>query len=37
MPIAERVGKVLYEGADVRAMVDSLLIRDAEEEFRGIA
>lgn len=36
MPIAERVGKVLYEGAGVREMVDSLLTRDPEEEFRGI-
>lgn len=36
MPIAERVGKVLYEGADVRAMVDDLLTRDPEPEFRGI-
>ncbi|MFP5224539.1 MAG: NAD(P)H-dependent glycerol-3-phosphate dehydrogenase [Actinomycetota bacterium] len=36
MPIAERVGKVLYEGADVKDMVDSLLTRDPETEFRGI-
>ena len=36
MPIAERVGRVLLEGADVKEMVDSLLTRDAEEEFRGI-
>lgn len=36
MPIAERVGKVLYEGADVKDMVDSLLTRDPEDEFRGI-
>jgi glycerol-3-phosphate dehydrogenase (NAD(P)+) len=36
MPIATRVGKVLYEGADVKDMVDSLLTRDAEPEFLGI-
>lgn len=36
MPIAERVGRVLHEGADVKEMVDSLLTRDPEEEFRGI-
>jgi glycerol-3-phosphate dehydrogenase (NAD(P)+) len=36
MPIAGRVGKVLYEGADVKEMVDSLLTRDAEPEFLGI-
>ncbi len=36
MPIATRVGKVLYEGADVKAMVDSLLTRDPEREFEGI-
>jgi glycerol-3-phosphate dehydrogenase (NAD(P)+) len=36
MPIAARVGKVLYEGADVKEMVDSLLTRDAEPEFLGI-
>jgi len=36
MPIATRVGKVLYEGADVKEMVDSLLTRDAEPEFLGI-
>ncbi|MGZ4103995.1 MAG: NAD(P)H-dependent glycerol-3-phosphate dehydrogenase [Actinomycetota bacterium] len=36
MPIASRVGKVLYEGADVKEMVDSLLTRDAEPEFLGI-
>ena len=36
MPIAMRVGKVLYEGADVKEMVDSLLTRDAEPEFLGI-
>lgn len=36
MPIAQRVGKVLYEGADVKEMVDSLLTRDPEHEFMGI-
>lgn len=36
MPIASRVGKVLYEGADVKEMVDSLLTREAEPEFQGI-
>lgn len=36
MPIASRVGKVLYEGAGVKEMVDSLLTRDAETEFQGI-
>jgi len=36
MPIASRVGKVLYEGADVKEMVDSLLTREAEPEFLGI-
>ncbi|TMK83660.1 MAG: NAD(P)-dependent glycerol-3-phosphate dehydrogenase [Actinobacteria bacterium] len=36
MPIASRVGKVLYEGADVKEMVDSLLTREAEPEFMGI-
>lgn len=37
MPIASRVGKVLYDGAEVKEMVDSLLTRDAETEFQGIA
>lgn len=37
MPIAERVGRVITEGADVREMVDSLLTRDPEREFLGIA
>jgi len=36
MPIASRVGKVLYHGADVKEMVDSLLTREAEPEFLGI-
>jgi glycerol-3-phosphate dehydrogenase (NAD(P)+) len=36
MPIATRVGKVLYHRADVKEMVDSLLTRDAEPEFLGI-
>lgn len=36
MPIASRVGKVLYEGAGVKEMVDSLLTRGAETEFEGI-
>jgi glycerol-3-phosphate dehydrogenase (NAD(P)+) len=36
MPIASRVGRVLYDGADVKEMVDSLLTRDAEPEFLGI-
>lgn len=36
MPIASRVGKVLYEGADVKEMVDDLLTRDPEPEFLGI-
>lgn len=37
MPIASRVGRVLYEGADVREMVDDLLTREPEPEFLGIA
>lgn len=37
MPIASRVGKVLYEGADVKEMVDDLLQRAPEPEFMGIA
>jgi glycerol-3-phosphate dehydrogenase (NAD(P)+) len=37
MPIASRVGKVLYDGADVKEMVDDLLQRAAEPEFLGIA
>lgn len=37
MPIAARVAKVLYEGADVAAMVEDLLLRDPEPEFLGIA
>lgn len=36
MPIAERVGQVLYEGGSVRDAVDSLLTRGAETEFEGI-
>ncbi|HVL32932.1 MAG TPA: NAD(P)H-dependent glycerol-3-phosphate dehydrogenase [Actinomycetota bacterium] len=36
MPIASRVGRVLYEGADVREMVDDLLTRAPEPEFMGI-
>jgi len=36
MPIAERVGRVLYEGASVRETVDDLLMRDPEPEFMGI-
>lgn len=36
MPIASRVGRVLYEGADVKEMVDDLLQRAAEPEFLGI-
>lgn len=36
MPIASRVGRVLYEGAEVKAMVDDLLMRDPEPEFMGI-
>jgi len=36
MPIAERVGRVLYEGANVKQMVDDLLERAAEPEFKGI-
>ncbi|HEX9713337.1 MAG TPA: NAD(P)H-dependent glycerol-3-phosphate dehydrogenase [Actinomycetota bacterium] len=37
MPIASRVGRILYEEADVKAMVDDLLTRDPEPEFLGIA
>jgi glycerol-3-phosphate dehydrogenase (NAD(P)+) len=37
MPIASRVGRVLYEGASVKEMVDDLLTRAAEPEFLGIA
>jgi glycerol-3-phosphate dehydrogenase (NAD(P)+) len=36
MPIASRVGKVLYDGADVKEMVDDLLTRAPEPEFMGI-
>jgi glycerol-3-phosphate dehydrogenase (NAD(P)+) len=36
MPIAQRVGHVLYEGGSVKEAVDSLLTRDAEAEFEGI-
>lgn len=36
MPIASRVAKVLYEGADVPSMVEDLLVRDPEPEFLGI-
>lgn len=36
MPIASRVGKVLYDGADVKEMVDDLLTRAPEPEFQGI-
>jgi len=36
MPIASRVAKVLYEGADVKEMVDDLLGRAPEPEFLGI-
>ncbi|MFN2614786.1 MAG: NAD(P)H-dependent glycerol-3-phosphate dehydrogenase, partial [Actinomycetota bacterium] len=36
MPIAERVGRVLYDGADVKEMVDDLLTRAPEPEFMGI-
>ncbi|MFA5890103.1 MAG: NAD(P)H-dependent glycerol-3-phosphate dehydrogenase [Actinomycetota bacterium] len=36
MPIASRVGRALYEGADAREMVDDLLTRDPEPEFLGI-
>lgn len=37
MPIASRVGRVLYEGANVKEMVEDLLTRDPEPEFLGIA
>jgi glycerol-3-phosphate dehydrogenase (NAD(P)+) len=36
MPIASRVGRVLYGGADVKEMVDDLLTRAPEPEFMGI-
>lgn len=36
MPIASRVGRVLYEGAGVKEMVDDLLTRAPEPEFLGI-
>jgi glycerol-3-phosphate dehydrogenase (NAD(P)+) len=36
MPIAQRVGKVIHDGADVKEMVDSLLEREPEPEFMGI-
>jgi glycerol-3-phosphate dehydrogenase (NAD(P)+) len=36
MPIATRVGRVLYDGADMKEMVDDLLTRAAEAEFEGI-
>ncbi|MBI4727894.1 MAG: NAD(P)-dependent glycerol-3-phosphate dehydrogenase [Acidobacteria bacterium] len=36
MPIASRVARILYEGADVGAMVEDLITRDPEPEFLGI-
>lgn len=37
VPIAEHVGKVLYEGMDPRDMVRSLMLREAKAELHGIA
>ena len=36
MPIVSRVGKILFENADPRAMVSDLLSRAPEPEFKGI-
>jgi glycerol-3-phosphate dehydrogenase (NAD(P)+) len=36
MPIASRVARILFEGADPAAMVEELLTRAAEPEFGGI-
>ena len=36
MPIAERVRRVIHEGADAREMVDELMMREPEPEFLGI-
>jgi glycerol-3-phosphate dehydrogenase (NAD(P)+) len=36
VPIAEHVGKVLYEGMDPRDMVRSLMLREAKPELHGI-
>jgi glycerol-3-phosphate dehydrogenase (NAD(P)+) len=37
MPIVERVGRVLFDGADPREMVDDLIRRAPEPEFYGMA
>ena len=37
MPIVSRVARILFEGADPRAMVDDLIERAPEPEFQGIA
>jgi glycerol-3-phosphate dehydrogenase (NAD(P)+) len=37
MPIASRVSRILFEGADPALMVEELLTRDPEPEFLGIA
>ncbi len=36
MPIAERVRRVIHEGADAREMVQELMMREPEPEFLGI-
>lgn len=36
MPIASRVARVIYDGAEVKEMVDDLLTRAPEPEFMGI-
>ncbi len=36
MPIAQRVRRVIHEGADAREMVDELMMRSPEPEFLGI-
>ncbi|HVL90518.1 MAG TPA: NAD(P)H-dependent glycerol-3-phosphate dehydrogenase [Actinomycetota bacterium] len=36
MPIVSRVARILFEGADPRAMVDDLIERAPEPEFQGI-
>ncbi|MGH2829810.1 MAG: NAD(P)H-dependent glycerol-3-phosphate dehydrogenase, partial [Actinomycetota bacterium] len=37
MPIVSRVGRILFDGADPRAMVEDLIERAPEPEFLGIA
>ena len=37
MPIAEQVGKVLYEGATAAEILENLLGREAKSETTGLA